>query len=71
VNGVKKWITQGYSADYFTTAVRTGGPGLSGISLLLIEKGEGVDTKKLKPAIQALQEPAILLLKTPKYPFKI
>jgi predicted heme/steroid binding protein len=33
VNGVKKWITQGYNADYFTTAVRTGGSGLSGISI--------------------------------------
>jgi len=27
VNGVKKWITNGTFADYFATAVRTGGPG--------------------------------------------
>ena len=27
VNGNKKWITNGIYADYFTVAVRTGGPG--------------------------------------------
>ena len=38
VDGEKKWITNGVWADYFTVAVRTGGPGMGGISLLLIEK---------------------------------
>jgi alkylation response protein AidB-like acyl-CoA dehydrogenase len=38
VNGLKKFITAGMYADYFTTAVRTGGDGMGGISLLLIEK---------------------------------
>lgn len=38
VNGIKKWITGGYIADYFTTAVRTGGPGMKGLSMLLIER---------------------------------
>lgn len=28
VNGVKKWITNGTYADYFTVAVRTGGEGM-------------------------------------------
>ena len=37
VNGIKKWITQGFVSDYYTTAVRTGGPGHKGLSLLLIE----------------------------------
>ena len=37
VNGSKMFITGGMRADYFTTAVRTGGPGMGGISLLLIE----------------------------------
>ncbi|KAJ5611082.1 hypothetical protein N7510_007801 [Penicillium lagena] len=36
VNGAKKWITNGLWADYCTAAVRTGGPGRSGISLLVI-----------------------------------
>jgi acyl-CoA dehydrogenase len=37
VNGSKTFITSGMRADYHTVAVRTGGPGLSGISLLLVE----------------------------------
>ena len=37
VNGMKKWITGGYPADCYTTAVRTGEAGHKGISLLLIE----------------------------------
>lgn len=37
VDGSKVFITSGVQADYITTAVRTGGPGLGGISLLLIE----------------------------------
>ncbi|KAJ5754450.1 hypothetical protein N7533_003993 [Penicillium manginii] len=36
VNGAKKWITNGLWADYCTAAVRTGGSGRSGISLLVI-----------------------------------
>lgn len=38
VNGEKAFITSGVRADYFTVAVRTGGPGAGGISLLLIER---------------------------------
>lgn len=37
VNGSKMFITGGMRANYFTTAVRTGGEGTKGISLLLIE----------------------------------
>ena len=47
VNGEKKWITNGIWCDYFTTAVRTGGPGMGGISLLLIERTEGVSTRRM------------------------
>jgi len=39
VNGSKTFITSGVRADFYTVAVRTGEPGFSGISLLLIEKG--------------------------------
>jgi len=49
VNGEKKWITNGVFADYFCTAVRTGGPGMGGISLLLIERSfPGVTTRQMK-----------------------
>lgn len=39
VDGAKTFITSGVRADYVVTAVRTGGPGAAGISLLVIEKG--------------------------------
>jgi acyl-CoA dehydrogenase len=39
VDGAKMFITSGCRADFVTTAVRTGGPGHGGISLLVIEKG--------------------------------
>lgn len=39
VNGSKIFITSGVRADFYTVAVRTGGEGKSGISLLLVEKG--------------------------------
>lgn len=39
VNGSKTFITSGMRADYYTVAVRTGGEGFAGISLLMIEKG--------------------------------
>jgi acyl-CoA dehydrogenase len=37
VNGEKTFITSGMRADFITTAVRTGGPGPQGVSLLVIE----------------------------------
>lgn len=37
VNGDKMFITSGMRADWLTAAVRTGGPGASGVSLLLID----------------------------------
>ncbi|MCU1623485.1 MAG: putative acyl CoA dehydrogenase [Frankiales bacterium] len=39
VNGAKTYITSGVRADFVTTAVRTGGPGHQGISLLVVDKG--------------------------------
>ena len=39
VNGSKTFITSGARADFVTTAVRTGGEGHRGVSLLVIEKG--------------------------------
>ena len=39
VDGAKTFITSGIRADFVTTAVRTGGEGYGGISLLVIDKG--------------------------------
>ena len=46
VEGTKTFITSGVRAAFVTTAVRTGGPGHGGLSLLVVEKdtpGFGVD----------------------------
>ena len=39
VNGAKTFITSGVRADFVTTAVRTGGPGHGGVSLLVVDAG--------------------------------
>ncbi|AEV73859.1 acyl-CoA dehydrogenase [Mycolicibacterium rhodesiae NBB3] len=38
INGAKTYITSGVRADYVVTAVRTGGPGAAGVSLIVVEK---------------------------------
>jgi len=49
VNGQKTFITSGIRADFITLACRTGGPGASGVSLLLIEgQPDGLQRTPLK-----------------------
>jgi len=49
VNGEKKWITNGVFCDYMSTAVRTGGPGKDGVSLLLVPMNlPGVKAKQMQ-----------------------
>ncbi|WP_435746196.1 acyl-CoA dehydrogenase family protein [Nocardioides sp. SYSU DS0663] len=48
VNGAKTFITSGTRADFVTTAVRTGGAGVGGVSLLVVDTstpGFSVDRK--------------------------
>lgn len=48
VNGSKMFITSGMRADWLTCAVRTGGPGAGGVSLLLIDMNSpGVERTRL------------------------
>jgi acyl-CoA dehydrogenase len=47
VSGAKTYITNGVRADFYVTAVRTGGPGHHGISFLVIERDEGVTASAL------------------------
>lgn len=48
VTGTKKWITGAQWASHMTTAVRTGGPGIKGISMLVIPlRSEGVEIEKI------------------------
>ncbi|KAF8894305.1 peroxisomal acyl-CoA-dehydrogenase [Mucidula mucida] len=46
ISGTKKWITNGTFADYFTTGCKTE----TGFTVILIERGEGVETKAIKTA---------------------
>ncbi|KAJ1634464.1 acyl-CoA dehydrogenase/oxidase [Pavlovales sp. CCMP2436] len=68
VNGLKKWITNGTFAHYFVTAVRTGGEGMRGISLLLIERGEGVTTEQIKVMYGSSAGTALVTLDGVKVP---
>ena len=67
VNGVKKWITNGTFCDYFSTAVRTGdGPG--GISMLLIERSEGLETKPIKTSYSGAAGTSYIIMENVKVP---
>ncbi|GME31230.1 Acyl-CoA oxidase/dehydrogenase type 1 [Neofusicoccum parvum] len=50
INGTKKWITNGIWSDYSAMAVRTGGPGPAGLSMVVVPlKGyPGVSMRRLK-----------------------
>ncbi|MEM1106791.1 MAG: acyl-CoA dehydrogenase family protein [Pseudomonadota bacterium] len=48
INGAKTYITGGMTSKWLTTAVRTGEPGMKGISLMLIDlEAEGVSRTEL------------------------
>ncbi|KAJ9646674.1 hypothetical protein H2204_000366 [Knufia peltigerae] len=48
VNGHKKWITLAMDCSHMTTAVRTGGPGAGGISVLVIDtKSPGISMRMI------------------------
>ncbi|GBG24900.1 Short-chain specific acyl-CoA dehydrogenase, mitochondrial [Hondaea fermentalgiana] len=68
VNGLKKWITGGYDADYFTALVRTGGKGHGGLSLLLIERTEGVTTKRIKTSYSSVAGTSLITFENVKVP---
>jgi alkylation response protein AidB-like acyl-CoA dehydrogenase len=49
INGTKKWITGGTNADYFTVGCKTG----SKLTVFLVERGAGVETKQIKTSYGA------------------
>ena len=66
VNGTKKWITNGIWSDYFVTGCRTE----KGFSVLLVEKGEGVDTKSIKTSYSAAAATTYVEFENVKVPVK-
>jgi len=70
VNGEKKWITNGIAADYFVTAVRTGKDGMGGVTLLLVERTEGLETRPIKTAYSPAAGTAYVTYDNVKVPVK-
>jgi alkylation response protein AidB-like acyl-CoA dehydrogenase len=70
VNGTKKWITNGTFCDYFVTAVRTGRKedGAKGVSLLMIERSEGLNTTKIPTSYSPAAGTAYITLDNVKVP---
>ena len=68
VNGEKKWITGGMYADYFVTAVRTGADGMGGISMLLVPRTEGVETKQITTSYSPCAGTAYVMMTDVKVP---
>jgi len=69
VNGLKKWITEGMYADYFVTAVRTGNTGTpKDMSMLLVERGPGLDTKQIKTTYSTCCGTAMVIMNNVKVP---
>ncbi|KAI1140543.1 acyl-CoA dehydrogenase NM domain-like protein [Hypoxylon sp. FL0543] len=64
VNGTKKWITNGVFCDYFITGVRTD----KGLSVLIIERGEGVETKPIKTSYSTAAGTAYITFDNVKVP---
>jgi alkylation response protein AidB-like acyl-CoA dehydrogenase len=68
VNGEKKWITGGMMADYFTTAVRTGGEdsGATGVSLLVIDRNlPGITVRKMETQVCLCSRVSVWLCSLP------
>lgn len=55
-------------AKYFLAAVRTGGPGAAGISMLLLERGPGLTTRPVYTQTGPLAGTAYVILEDHKVP---
>ncbi|HXN83413.1 MAG TPA: acyl-CoA dehydrogenase family protein [Myxococcales bacterium] len=70
INGAKMWITNGTRADFITLAVRTGGPGYGGISLVTFPtdvKGFSV-SRKLEKVGNLASDTALLFFEDCRIP---
>jgi alkylation response protein AidB-like acyl-CoA dehydrogenase len=60
----RKWITNGMFADYFVVGCRTE----KGFSVLLIPRGEGVETKQIKTSYSTAAATAFVQFENVKVP---
>ncbi|PCH42294.1 acyl-CoA dehydrogenase [Wolfiporia cocos MD-104 SS10] len=64
VNGTKKWITNGTFSDYFTVGCKTE----KGLTAILVERGEGVETKGIKTSYSSTAGTAYITFDNVKVP---
>lgn len=64
VNGTKKWITNGHWSDYFSTGCKTD----KGLTMILIPRGEGVETKLIKTSYSTTAGTAYITFDNVKVP---
>jgi len=64
VNGTKKWITNGTFSDYFTVGCRTDG----GFTVILVERGPGVETMSIKTSYSPTAGTAYITFDNVKVP---
>ncbi|KAF8962776.1 acyl-CoA dehydrogenase [Flammula alnicola] len=64
INGTKKWITNGTFAHYFTVGCKTE----DGFTVILVERGEGVETKAIKTSYSPTAGTAFVTFDNVKVP---
>ncbi|KAI5449682.1 hypothetical protein NCC49_004143 [Naganishia albida] len=64
INGAKKWITGGMHAHYFTVGTKTD----KGLTVFLVPRQEGVETRPIKTAYSAAAGTAYVTFKDVKVP---
>ncbi|KAF2144654.1 uncharacterized protein K452DRAFT_223060 [Aplosporella prunicola CBS 121167] len=64
INGTKKWITNGMFSDYFVVGCKTE----KGFSVILVEHGEGVETKPIKTSYSTAAATAYIEFEDVKVP---
>ncbi|KAF8623663.1 hypothetical protein AX17_007361 [Amanita inopinata Kibby_2008] len=64
INGSKKWITNGTFADYFTVGCKTE----DGFTVILVERGPGVETKQIKTSYSTTAGTAYITFDNVKVP---
>jgi len=64
ITGTKKWITNGMFSDYFTVGCKTE----DGFTVILVERGEGVETKPIKTSYSSAAGTAYVIFDNVKVP---
>ncbi|ORY33723.1 acyl-CoA dehydrogenase/oxidase [Naematelia encephala] len=64
INGTKKWISGGMHSDYFTVGAKTDG----GLTVFLVPRGEGVETKQIKTSYSTAAGTAYITFENVKVP---